>query len=47
MRLFSICIFILWSCEGPPRPEMLPVPEEKKNSVRTSPRGIKFRKSTG
>ncbi len=30
MRLFSNCIFILWSCEGPPRPEMLPVPEVKK-----------------
>lgn len=30
MRLFSICILILWNCGGPPRPEMLPVPEEKK-----------------
>lgn len=30
MRLFLICILILWNCEGPSKPEMLPVPEEKK-----------------
>ncbi len=29
MRLFLFCTLILWSCEGPSKPDMLPVPEEK------------------
>lgn len=30
MRSLLLCTLILCSCEGPPKPEMLPVPEEKK-----------------
>lgn len=30
MRSLLLCTLILYSCEGPPKPEMLPVPEERK-----------------